>query len=72
MTISYDSVGTVSESNAFGDTTDYFYDHHGQLVAVRDPLSNMTFLSYDNDYQPKKVTDAVGQVTTFDYDATEI
>ncbi len=69
VTFSYDTTGTVSETDALGGTTDYYYDYRGTLAAQRDALSNTTFYSHDADGRLTSLTDPLGQISTYRYDA---
>jgi RHS repeat-associated protein len=68
LNIAYNSTGKVSTTDAAGATTEYFYDHRGEVAAVRDPFLSTKFFERDDDLQLTSITDTFGQVTEFIYD----
>ncbi len=68
----YDALGRVlSETRAFGTseaaTTQYVYDTLGRVVKTVDPLSNASYLFYDNLDRVTQQVDAEGYVTKTEY-----
>lgn len=75
----YDNAGNVEsmllpdeqpgQSN-YGKSTTWIYDERNRLRSVTDPLNHVTAFTYDAGGRKKTVTQANGQVTTFDgYDS---
>lgn len=65
----YDHLNRLRKrTDTHGDTTQYSYDRHGNVVATTDALNNTDTCAYD--YRDRKVqcTDRVGGVTTYTYD----
>lgn len=65
----YDAAGrVVSRTNPDG-TTSYDYYPDGQVMHVTDPLTNITFYTYDAADRPINLVDALTNSTKFQYDA---
>jgi RHS repeat-associated protein len=60
----YDSTGKVNVADAEG-TTQLFYDHHGLLTKVIDPLGNLTVSSFDEDFRLKQIVAPTGESQRF-------
>ncbi|MBS4769970.1 DNRLRE domain-containing protein [Carnobacteriaceae bacterium zg-ZUI240] len=59
----------VQETKPFGETIHYTLDALGQVVSKTNEAGHTSYLTYDDRYGlVKTVTDALGQVTQYDYD----
>ena len=68
-TFNYLAGGEVSEIDALGNTTDYYFDYRGLVAKMVDPLGNTTTYSYDNNLDLTKVIDPLGASTSYTYDS---
>ncbi len=64
----YDSTGKVSVTNPSG-ATKFFFDQHGLVTKVEDPLGNGSQSSVDNNFNVTRISDSTGAFQAFAYDA---
>ncbi len=73
-TINYNAFGMpTSIKDPNNNTTTLMYENTGkpsELTKITDPLNNTFSIAYNNLGMPEKITDAKGNVTMYNYDAT--
>ncbi|HEY4233761.1 MAG TPA: RHS repeat-associated core domain-containing protein, partial [Lacipirellulaceae bacterium] len=63
------SMGEVSLTDTFADTTKYSFDNRGLLVQVTNPIDATNHYNYDSDLNLVSTVDAAGQTYSNTYDA---
>ncbi len=61
--------GQVTITDANGDASQLFYNEQGLLLKTIDPLGNVSFGSYDGNFNLTSVTGPTGLVDSFTYDS---
>jgi YD repeat-containing protein len=69
VTYSYPGTGTVTETNAAGNSTTLIFEANGDLAENKDSLGNVTKYQYNSSNELAGVVMPTGATYTFSYDA---
>ncbi len=69
MAFGYANTGMVTATNAFGNTTRFYFDRQGMLARTEDAFGRRVNLAFDNNYNLTQATDPTGRASEFHYDA---
>ncbi len=64
VTFAQGPAGIVRSTDALGNTTRVFFDHHGLAVKTEDPLGNAVHLTFDYQFNLTKITDPLAAPAT--------
>jgi len=67
-TFAYDSTGTVTATDALGNSGQFCLDNWGRVVRAEDALHRAVLLNFDDNGDLTDVTDSTGRTATFEYD----
>ncbi|KPJ58544.1 MAG: hypothetical protein AMJ46_14050, partial [Latescibacteria bacterium DG_63] len=67
ITFGYDTMGTVTVTDAAGATSLSFYDYQGIVAKSEDALGNILTYSFDDLHRVSDVTDSMGRLQSFTY-----
>lgn len=70
VTFSFDNAALVTATDAYGNTTKFYLDHHGLLAKVENPQGSTVRLAYDDRFNLTQITDPAGRTHQYAYDDT--
>ena len=69
ITFSYDTAGTVTATDALGNSSEFRFDDWGTILKSTNALGNSVLLSLDEERNLESVTDPAGFISLFEYDS---
>ncbi|MDP6715384.1 MAG: CARDB domain-containing protein, partial [SAR202 cluster bacterium] len=68
-TFAYDSAGRVTVTDALGGSGKLYFNQHGRIVRISDPLDRVIRMEFDQEQNLTQVVNGAGFVVSYEYDA---